>query len=88
MRIAVVGATGMVGNVMLKVLDERYLEIDELLLVASERSVGKQISFKGNIYTVIGLQDAVDAKPDIALFSRRWEYFLNGHQNLLKWGLL
>ena len=69
MRIAVVGATGMVGNVMLKVLDERCFEIDELLLVASERSVGKQISFKGNTYIVIGLQDAVDAKPDIALFS-------------------
>lgn len=69
MRIAVVGATGMVGNVMLKVLDERCFEIDELLLVASERSVGKQISFRGNTYTVIGLQDAVDAKPDIALFS-------------------
>jgi aspartate-semialdehyde dehydrogenase len=59
----------MVGNVMLKVLDERCFEIDELLLVASERSVGKQISFRGNTYTVIGLQDAVDAKPDIALFS-------------------
>ena len=69
MRIAIVGATGMVGNVMLKVLDERCFEIDELLLVASERSVGKQISFKGSTYTVIGLQDAVDAKPDIALFS-------------------
>ena len=69
MRIAVVGATGMVGNVMLKVLDERCFEIDELLLVASKRSVGKQISFKGNTYTVIGSQDAVDAKPDIALFS-------------------
>ena len=69
MRIAVVGATGMVGNVMLKVLDERCFEIDELLLVASERSVGKQISFKGNTYIVFGLQDAVDAKPDIALFS-------------------
>ena len=54
---------------MLKVLDERCFEIDELLLVASERSVGKQISFRGNTYTVIGLQDAVDAKPDIALFS-------------------
>ncbi len=69
MRIAVVGATGMVGNVMLKVLDERCFEIDELLLVASEQSVGKQILFKVNTYTVIGLQDAVDAKPDIALFS-------------------
>ena len=69
MRIAVVGATGMVGNVMLKVLDDRCFEIDELLLVASERSVGKQISFKGNTYIVFGLQDAVDAKPDIALFS-------------------
>jgi aspartate-semialdehyde dehydrogenase len=69
MRIAVVGATGMVGNVMLQVLAERNFEISELLLVASERSVGKKITYQGTEYTVIGLQDAVNAKPDVALFS-------------------
>ena len=69
MKIAVVGATGMVGNVMLNVLKERDFPISELLLVASERSKGKQIVYKGETHTVIGLQDAVDAKPDIALFS-------------------
>lgn len=69
MRVAVVGATGMVGNVMLQVLEERNLPISELMLVASERSVGKQMQFKGVDYTIIGLQDAVDAKPDVALFS-------------------
>ncbi|WP_075340832.1 aspartate-semialdehyde dehydrogenase [Tenacibaculum agarivorans] len=69
MRVAVVGATGMVGNVMLQVLEERNFPITELFLVASERSVGKEISFKGKIYTVIGLNDAVNLKPDIALFS-------------------
>jgi aspartate-semialdehyde dehydrogenase len=69
MKIAVVGATGMVGGVMLKVLEERNFPIDELLLVASERSVGKQMKFKGKDYTVIGLNEAVELKPDIALFS-------------------
>ena len=69
MRVAVVGATGMVGNVMLQVLEERNFPITELLLVASERSKGKQITYKNKTYTVIGLQDAVEAKPDIALFS-------------------
>ncbi|MCF8713529.1 aspartate-semialdehyde dehydrogenase [Joostella atrarenae] len=69
MKIAVVGATGMVGEVMLKVLEERNFPITELLVVASERSVGKELSFKGKTYKVIGLQDAVAAKPDIAIFS-------------------
>ncbi|MGI9532283.1 aspartate-semialdehyde dehydrogenase [Lutimonas sp.] len=69
MKIAVVGATGMVGNVMLEVLEERNFPITELLLVASERSVGKTINYRGTDYTVIGLQDAVNQKPDIALFS-------------------
>ncbi|MEN8185831.1 MAG: aspartate-semialdehyde dehydrogenase [Bacteroidota bacterium] len=69
MKLAVVGATGMVGNVMLEVLEERNFPITELLVVASERSVGKTITFKGKDYTVIGLQDAVDQKPDIAVFS-------------------
>jgi len=69
MKIAVVGATGMVGNVMLEVLAERNFPVTELLLVASERSVGKKIAYNGTEYTVIGLQDAIDQKPDIALFS-------------------
>ncbi|MEM0517394.1 MULTISPECIES: aspartate-semialdehyde dehydrogenase [Aequorivita] len=69
MKLALVGATGMVGEVMLKVLAERNFPVDELLLVASERSVGKQISFKGKTLTVIGLNEAVAAKPHIALFS-------------------
>ena len=69
MKVAVVGATGMVGNVMLQVLAERNFPITELLLVASERSVGKQMEYKGKKYTIIGMQDAVNARPDIALFS-------------------
>ena len=69
MKVAVVGATGMVGNVMLKVLEERNFPITELLLVASERSVGKKMSFKGKEHTLIGMQTAVDAKADIAIFS-------------------
>jgi len=69
MKIAVVGATGMVGTVMLQVLEERNFPLTELLVVASEKSVGKTILFKGKNHTIIGLQDAVDQKPDIALFS-------------------
>ncbi|HEA20032.1 MAG TPA: aspartate-semialdehyde dehydrogenase [Pricia antarctica] len=69
MKVAVVGATGMVGEVMLKVLAERNFPITELLLVASERSVGKKISYKGKEYSIIGLEDAVAARPDIAIFS-------------------
>ncbi len=59
----------MVGNVMLRVLEERNFPVSELLLVASERSVGKTMKFKGKEYTVIGLEEAVRSKPDIALFS-------------------
>lgn len=69
MKVAVVGATGMVGEVMLKVLAERNFPISELLLVASERSVGKILSYREKEYTVIGLSDAVAAQPDIAIFS-------------------
>jgi aspartate-semialdehyde dehydrogenase len=69
MKVAVVGATGMVGEVMLKVLEERNFPISELLLVASERSVGKKLAYKNEEYTVIGLADAVAARPDIAIFS-------------------
>lgn len=69
MKIAVVGATGMVGNVMLKVLEERNFPITELILVASERSVGSQITFKNKKYTVVGLDAAVAMQPNIAIFS-------------------
>ncbi|WP_100613547.1 aspartate-semialdehyde dehydrogenase [Confluentibacter citreus] len=69
MKVAVVGATGMVGEVMLKVLEERNFPVTELLLVASERSVGKKLTYKNKEYTIIGLADAVAAKPQIAIFS-------------------
>jgi len=69
MKIAVVGATGMVGNVMLQVLEERNFNITELIPVASVKSVGKTITYKGEEYKIVGLQDAVNAKPDIAIFS-------------------
>jgi aspartate-semialdehyde dehydrogenase len=69
MRIAVVGATGMVGRVILQVLEERNFPISELFPVASERSVGTEITFNNKNYKVIGLEEAVRIKPDIALFS-------------------
>ena len=69
MKVAVVGATGMVGQVMLRVLAERNFPVTELLPVASERSVGNKISFNDKEYEVIGLADAVAQRPDIALFS-------------------
>lgn len=69
MKIAVVGATGMVGHVMLEVLKEHEFPMTELLLVASERSVGKSMTYDGKKYNVIGLEAAVAARPDIALFS-------------------
>lgn len=69
MRVAVVGATGMVGQVMLQVLAERNFPITELIPVASERSVGKQITYKQKEYTIYSMQDAIAAKPDIAIFS-------------------
>ena len=69
MRIALVGATGMVGEIMLQVLAERKFPVTELIPVASEKSVGKKMEWKGQKYTVVGLQTAVDMKPEIALFS-------------------
>ena len=69
MKIAVVGATGLVGKVMLQVLEERNFPVSELIPVASEKSVGKKILFKGNEYTVVGMQEAIAMKPAVALFS-------------------
>ncbi|MBK7130160.1 MAG: aspartate-semialdehyde dehydrogenase [Crocinitomicaceae bacterium] len=69
MKLAVVGATGLVGNEILNVLAEMNFPFDELILVATEKSVGKKIQFKGKDYTVVSMQTAVDAKPDLAIFS-------------------
>ncbi len=69
MKIAVVGATGMVGQIILKVLEERNFPITELIPVASEKSIGKKIVFKGNEFEIVSMQDALDRKPEIAMFS-------------------
>ena len=78
MKIALIGATGLVGNVMLEVLKERNFKITELIPVASEKSVGKQISYQNKNYTIVSIQTAVNATPDIALFSA-------GGETSLKW---
>jgi aspartate-semialdehyde dehydrogenase len=69
MKIAVVGATGLVGTVMLKVLEERNFPLTELIPVASEKSVGKEITFRGKQFKVVSMETAISMKPDIALFS-------------------
>ena len=78
MKLAVVGATGMVGTVMLDVLKERKFQYDELLLVASKKSVGKVIDYCGKKYSLIDLEMAIEKKPDIAIFSA-------GGDTSLKW---
>ncbi len=69
MKLAIIGATGLVGSEVLQVLNERNVYFDELLLVASERSIGKKISFKNKEYEIISMQEAIDQKPTIAIFS-------------------
>lgn len=69
MKLAVVGATGMVGTVMLKLLEERDFPVSELIVTASERSIGKEISFKGKNYAIVSIEDAIKARPEIAIFS-------------------
>ena len=69
MKVAVVGATGMVGTIMMKLLDERNFPVSELIPVASKQSVGKIVVFKGKEYKIVGLEEAVGLKPDIAIFS-------------------
>jgi aspartate-semialdehyde dehydrogenase len=69
MKTAVVGATGMVGQTMIKVLEERNFPVSEFIAAASEKSVGKEIKFKGRTVKIVSVQDAVDAKPDFAIFS-------------------
>ena len=69
MKLAVVGATGLVGQEILKVLEERNFQFDELYLVASSKSVGKQITYKGKPYTIVSMEEAVKLAPDVAIFS-------------------
>lgn len=69
MKVAVVGATGLVGTKMIQVLEERNFPVTELIPVASERSVGKEVAFKGKKYKVVSMQTAIDMKPNVALFS-------------------
>ncbi|HCT22682.1 MAG TPA: aspartate-semialdehyde dehydrogenase [Chitinophagaceae bacterium] len=69
MKVAVVGATGLVGSKMLQVLEERNFPVTELIPVASERSVGKEVVFKGKTYTVVSMMDGIKAKPAVAIFS-------------------
>ncbi|MEO1654645.1 MAG: aspartate-semialdehyde dehydrogenase, partial [Bacteroidota bacterium] len=69
MKLAIIGATGLVGTEMLKVLEERQFPFDELLLVASAQSVGKEITFKHKTYKCIDIEAALAQKPDLALFS-------------------
>ena len=69
MKVAVVGVTGLVGTRMMEVLEERHFPVTEFLPVASERSVGRKVTFAGKEYTVISADDAIAAKPDLAIFS-------------------
>ena len=69
MKLALVGATGLVGREMLEVLEERQIQVDELIPVASARSIGKKISYMGKEYAVVSMSDAIESKPDYALFS-------------------
>ncbi|MEO7960743.1 MAG: aspartate-semialdehyde dehydrogenase [Ginsengibacter sp.] len=69
MRIAIVGATGLVGSKMLQVLEERNFPVTEIIPVASEKSIGKEVSFKNKRYKVVSAADAIKAKPDFAIFS-------------------
>uniref|UniRef100_UPI00404A8390 aspartate-semialdehyde dehydrogenase n=1 Tax=Flavobacterium sp. TaxID=239 RepID=UPI00404A8390 len=78
MKVAVVGATGMVGEIMLQVLAERNFNVTTLIPVASEKSIGKQVVFQNKSYSVVGLEEAVQMRPDVALFSA-------GGQTSLDW---
>ena len=69
LRVGILGATGMVGQVMLKVLAERNFPVTELIPVASERSVGKKVTYKGKEFEIVSMQTAVEMKPEIAIFS-------------------
>ena len=83
MKVAVVGATGLVGSKMLEVLAERKFPVTELIPVASERSVGKKVHFQNREWTVVSATDAITCQTGHRHFFSRWWYFpWNGHLNL------
>ncbi len=86
MKLAVIGATGMVGNMILKVLAERQFPVTKLILVASEKSVGNMISWQGHSYRVHSLEEAVSLKPDLALFSAGGDCSLEWAPKFAKFG--
>ena len=88
MKLAVVGATGMVGEVMLRVLSERNFPVTELIPVASERSVGKKVNYKGKDYKVVKISTAISMSPDIALFSAGGETSLSWAPKFAKAGAI
>src|SRR3954464_15828955 len=69
MKVAVVGATGLVGSKMLQILEERNFPVTELIPVASEKSVGKEVEYRGKKYKVVSMADAIAARPSVAIFS-------------------
>jgi aspartate-semialdehyde dehydrogenase len=69
MKVAVVGATGLVGTILLKVLEEQNFPVTELIPVATEKSVGKEIKYMGKSYKIVSMEEAIRQKPDLALFS-------------------
>ena len=77
MKVAVVGATGLVGRKMLQVLEERNFPVTELIPVASESSVGREITFKNRTYKVVGTREAIQMKPQVAIFSAGGETSLD-----------
>lgn len=92
MKVAVVGATGLVGGEILKVLAERNFPVSEIIPVASERSIGKKISFKGKEFAVVGYETAIAMKPNVAIFSAGgalpWKWHLNLLQQALRWWII
>ena len=76
MKIAVVGATGLVGSVMLKVLEERKFPCETVIPVASEKSIGKKVKYNNADIEVVGMEQAISLKPDIAIFSAGGEISL------------
>lgn len=78
MKLAIVGATGMVGEIMLQLLEERNFPVSELILVASERSIGKEVLFKEKLYSIISIEKALSEKPELAIFCA-------GGETSLKW---
>ena len=82
MKVAVVGVTGLVGGILCRVLEEQEFPVSEFIPVASEKSVGKEIVFKGENYNVVGMEEAVALRPDIAIFSAGGALPWSGHPGL------